>query len=143
MKSILIIGAGAMGAAFTVPCIDINHNVTLSNLETNGGKIESVELSYNEQKAKTYSAMLGGASVINAVIATHNKGSGATVEDFAHVAHIDEIKQEGNLLSIALYVKHKVKDKGPTPKIAVKNWQQSKNILSDSLKTITKDLEEK
>ena len=28
-------------------------NVTLSNLETNGGKIESVELSYNEQKAKT------------------------------------------------------------------------------------------
>ena len=37
-----------------------------------------------EQKAKTYSAMLGGASVINAVIATHNKGSGATVEDFAH-----------------------------------------------------------
>ncbi len=30
MKSILIIGAGAMGAAFTVPCIDNNHNVTLS-----------------------------------------------------------------------------------------------------------------
>jgi len=25
-------------------------NVTLSDLETNGGKIESVELAYNEQK---------------------------------------------------------------------------------------------
>jgi len=30
MKSILIIGAGAMGAAFTVPCIENKHNVTLS-----------------------------------------------------------------------------------------------------------------
>ena len=66
-----------------------------------------------------------------------------TVEDFAYVAHTDEIKQNDNLLSIALYVKHKIKDKAPTPKIAVKNWQQSKNILSDSLKTITKELEEK
>ena len=28
-------------------------NVTLTDLETNGGKIESVELAYNEQKAKT------------------------------------------------------------------------------------------
>ena len=54
----------------------------------------------------------------------------------------DEIKQNDNLLSIALYVKTKVKDKGPTPKIAVKNWQESKKILSSSLKTITKDLGE-
>jgi len=30
MKSILIIGAGAMGAAFSVPCIDNKHKVTLS-----------------------------------------------------------------------------------------------------------------
>ena len=30
MKNILIIGAGAMGAAFTVPCIDNGHKVTLS-----------------------------------------------------------------------------------------------------------------
>ena len=30
MKKILIIGAGAMGAAFTVPCIDNKHHVTLS-----------------------------------------------------------------------------------------------------------------
>ena len=30
MKKILIIGAGAMGAAFTVPCIDNKHHVALS-----------------------------------------------------------------------------------------------------------------
>ena len=30
MKKILIIGAGAMGAAFTFPCLDNNHKVTLS-----------------------------------------------------------------------------------------------------------------
>ena len=65
-----------------------------------------------------------------------------TIQDFAHVTHTDEIKQNDNLLSIALYVKHKVKDKGPTPKIAVKNWQESKKLLSKSLKSITKDLEE-
>tara|TARA_B100000214_G_C23874316_1_gene584165 strand:- start:10 stop:984 length:975 start_codon:yes stop_codon:yes gene_type:complete len=30
MKKILVIGAGAMGAAFTIPCIDNKHKVTLS-----------------------------------------------------------------------------------------------------------------
>ena len=29
MKNILVIGSGAMGAAFTIPCLDNNHNVTL------------------------------------------------------------------------------------------------------------------
>ena len=29
MKNILVIGAGAMGAAFTIPCLDNNHKVTL------------------------------------------------------------------------------------------------------------------
>ena len=29
MKKILIIGAGAMGSAFTFPCIDNKHKVTL------------------------------------------------------------------------------------------------------------------
>jgi len=29
MKNILIIGSGAMGAAFTIPCLDNNHKVTL------------------------------------------------------------------------------------------------------------------
>lgn len=63
-----------------------------------------------------------------------------TIKNFSYVAHTDEIKQNNNLLSIPLYVKHRVKDKGPTPKIAVKNWQESKKILSDSLKIITKEI---
>ena len=29
MKNILVLGAGAMGAAFTIPCIDNKHKVTL------------------------------------------------------------------------------------------------------------------
>ena len=29
MKNILVIGAGAMGAAFTIPCSDNKHKVTL------------------------------------------------------------------------------------------------------------------
>ena len=37
----------------------------------------------DELKEQNYSAMLNGASVINSVIATHNKGSDATIEDFA------------------------------------------------------------
>jgi len=63
-----------------------------------------------------------------------------TIKDFSYVAHIDKIKQNNNLLSISLYVKHRIKDKGPTLKIAVKNWQESKKLLSNSLKNITKEL---
>ena len=66
-----------------------------------------------------------------------------TLKDFSYVAHTDEIKQKDNLLSIPLYVKHKVKDKGPSPKIAIKDWQNSRKILSDSLKTIVKEFGEK
>ena len=44
----------------------------------------------NELKAQNYAAMLNGASVINTVIATHNKGSDATIEDFAHDMTHDE-----------------------------------------------------
>ena len=46
----------------------------------------------NELKAQNYAAMLNGASVINTVIATHNKGSDATIEDFAHDMTHDEKK---------------------------------------------------
>ena len=45
-----------------------------------------------EVKAQNYAAMLDGASVINTVIATHNKGSDATIEDFAHDMTHDEKK---------------------------------------------------
>mgnify|MGYP001123071406 CR=1 FL=1 len=37
-----------------------------------------------DQIAQDHAAMLGSVSVINSVIATHNKGSNATSEDFGH-----------------------------------------------------------
>ena len=46
----------------------------------------------NELKAKNHAAMLDGANVITTVIATHNKGSDATIEDFAHDMTHDEKK---------------------------------------------------
>ena len=46
----------------------------------------------DELKAQNYSAMLDGANVINTVIATHNKGSDATDEDFAHDMTHDQKK---------------------------------------------------
>ena len=45
-----------------------------------------------ELKAKNHAAMLDGANVITTVIATHNKGSDATIEDFAHDMTHDEKK---------------------------------------------------
>jgi hypothetical protein len=45
-----------------------------------------------ELKAQNYSAMLDGANVINTVIATHNKGSDATTEDFAYDMTHDQKK---------------------------------------------------
>ena len=50
----------------------------------------------DELKAQNYSAMLNGASVINTVIATHNKGSDATDSDFAHDMSHDEKKARVN-----------------------------------------------
>ena len=46
----------------------------------------------DELKAQNYLAMLDGASVINTVIATHNKGNDATDADFAHVMTHDQKK---------------------------------------------------
>ena len=46
----------------------------------------------DELKAQNYLAMLDGASVINTVIATHNKGSDATDADFAHDMTHDQKK---------------------------------------------------
>ena len=45
-----------------------------------------------ELKAQNYAAMLDGASVINTVIATHNKGSDATDADYASDMTHDEKK---------------------------------------------------
>ncbi len=45
-----------------------------------------------DQIAKDHAAMLGSVSVITSVIATHNKGSDATYEDFGHDMTHDEKK---------------------------------------------------
>ena len=50
------------------------------------------EVRTDELKAQNYSAMLDGANVITSVIATHDKGSDATTEDFAYDMTHDEKK---------------------------------------------------
>ena len=45
-----------------------------------------------DQIAQDHAAMLGSVSVITSVIATHNKGSDATDEDFGHDMTHDEKK---------------------------------------------------
>tara|TARA_R100001129_G_scaffold134435_1_gene95824 strand:- start:170 stop:439 length:270 start_codon:yes stop_codon:yes gene_type:complete len=45
-----------------------------------------------EEIAQGHAACLNGASTINSVIATHNKGSGATSADFGHEMTHDEKK---------------------------------------------------
>ena len=46
-----------------------------------------------DQITQDHAAMLGSVSVINSVIATHNKGSDATYEDFGHDMTHDEKKE--------------------------------------------------
>tara|TARA_R100001377_G_scaffold46933_1_gene27018 strand:- start:1354 stop:1629 length:276 start_codon:yes stop_codon:yes gene_type:complete len=46
----------------------------------------------DELKAQNHAACLSGASVINTVIATHNKGSDATSDDFVFEMTHDEKK---------------------------------------------------
>ena len=46
-----------------------------------------------DQIAQDHAAMLGSVSVISSVIATHNKGSDATDEDFGHDMTHDEKKE--------------------------------------------------
>ena len=45
-----------------------------------------------DEIAQGHAACLNGASTINSVIATHNKGSGATSDDFGHDMTYDEKK---------------------------------------------------
>ena len=65
-----------------------------------------IETRTDELKAQNYAAMLDGASVINTVIATHNKGNDATDADFAHNMTHDQKKARVNR-SMG-YLKHMV-----------------------------------
>ena len=47
MKKILIIGAGAMGSAFTVPCVDNNNEVTLVGTHLENQLIASIKKNKN------------------------------------------------------------------------------------------------
>ena len=47
MKKILIIGAGAMGSAFTVPCVDNNNEVTLVGTHIENELIRSIKKNKN------------------------------------------------------------------------------------------------
>ncbi len=47
MKKIIIIGAGAMGSAFTVPCIDNNNNVTLIGTHLEDDLIKQIKSNKN------------------------------------------------------------------------------------------------
>ena len=44
MKKIIIIGAGAMGSAFAVPCIDNNNDVTIIGTHLEDNLIDSINL---------------------------------------------------------------------------------------------------
>ena len=46
-----------------------------------------------DEIAQAHAACLGGASTINSVIATHNKGASATSEDFSNDLTHDEKKE--------------------------------------------------
>jgi len=51
MKKILVLGAGAMGSAFTVPCIDNNNDVVLVGTHLEDKIIESIKNEENFHKA--------------------------------------------------------------------------------------------
>ena len=103
---------------------------------------KEIKLPIDINEIKSFSEIQNNKEQINTFL--NDQGFRAIKQRLDNNFYINaEIKQNDNLLSIALYVKHKVKDKGPTPKIAVKHWQESKKLLSKSLKSITKNLEEK
>ena len=47
MKNILIIGAGAMGSAFSVPCVENNNNVSLIGTHLEDNLIETIKSKNN------------------------------------------------------------------------------------------------
>ena len=47
MKKIIIIGAGAMGSAFAVPCLENQNEVTLVGTHLEDNLIENIKSSYD------------------------------------------------------------------------------------------------
>ena len=53
MKKIIIVGAGAMGSAFTVPCVDNNNEVTLVGTHLENELITGIKKNKNSIKSIT------------------------------------------------------------------------------------------
>jgi glycerol-3-phosphate dehydrogenase (NAD(P)+) len=51
MKKIIIIGAGAMGSAFAVPCLENQNEVTLVGTQLEDNLIENINLNNNVHNA--------------------------------------------------------------------------------------------
>ena len=47
MKKIIIVGAGAMGSAFAVPCLENKHDVTLIGTHLEDDLIKNIKLNNN------------------------------------------------------------------------------------------------
>ena len=58
MKNILIIGAGAMGSAFSVPCVENNNNVSLMGTHLEDSLIETIKSKNNSASILSSSAHL-------------------------------------------------------------------------------------
>ena len=50
MKKILVLGAGAMGSAFTVPCVDNNNDVVLVGSHLEDDAIDNIKKENNFHK---------------------------------------------------------------------------------------------
>ena len=50
MSKIIIIGAGAMGSAFALPCIDNNHDVNIIGTHLENNFIDSLKAKENFQR---------------------------------------------------------------------------------------------
>ena len=54
MKKFLIIGAGAMGSAFSMPCIENNNQVTIVGTYLEDKLINKLKKNYYHPKLKSY-----------------------------------------------------------------------------------------
>ena len=54
MKKILIIGAGAMGSAFSLPCIENNNNVSIVGTHLEKNFIKNLKKNYYHKTLKSY-----------------------------------------------------------------------------------------
>ena len=89
MKNILIIGAGAMGSAFSVPCVENNNNVSLIGTHLEDSLIETIK-SKNNFHSKLNVSLPSKLKVEKIDVIITTGGTGLTGRDITPEA-IDEI----------------------------------------------------